>query len=85
MGKRNLRLELAPWYAGLANDGLKCAHAQFSVVWDWNGDRGIGKLLLHHDMAATLTHFQESMARKDGAHLLPGKDKEFTQRQSPFG
>lgn len=41
-----------PWYASLADDGLECTHTQFGMVWDRYGDRRIGKLLLHHDMAA---------------------------------
>nr|CBX31065.1 unknown protein [uncultured Desulfobacterium sp.] len=32
-----------------------------------------GKLLLHHDMAATLPNFFEPMPRKNSADLFPGE------------
>jgi hypothetical protein len=50
---------------------LKCTNTQFGVVWNWHGNRCIRQALLHHDMAATLPHLKESMARKDRTNLVP--------------
>jgi len=55
------------------------------MVWNRYGDRSMGKLLLHYDMAATLTHHQKSMVREDFAGLLSGEDTESTQLKPPFG
>ncbi len=34
------------------------------------GDRGTGKAFLHHNMAATLTYFDEPVPRQNGANFL---------------
>ena len=48
------------------------------MVWDWYGDRCIGKLLLHHDMAAALTHLGESMLLEDSAYRRARQDPKLT-------
>ena len=53
-------LELTPGHTRLADDGLKRTDTQFIMVWNRYSDRRVSEWLLHHDMAASLTHLQEN-------------------------
>ena len=68
---------------------MDCSVPIRNSAWLWTGDRygnrGIRKLLLHHDMAATLSDFLEPMPRKNSADLYPREDTKFTQWQPPLG
>jgi hypothetical protein len=42
------------------------------MIGDWNGGRGAARSSLHHDMAAALTNFGESLALENCANRAAG-------------
>lgn len=46
----------------LTNNGLECSNSDFVMVWNRNSDcTSLRKLLLHHDVATSSTHLNETM------------------------
>ena len=63
----------------LPDDRLQCADANFRVAGHRNGNGGIGQLLLHHDMTATLPYFDETMLSQNCTNLFAGQDTQLSQ------
>lgn len=58
-----------PRNAGLPNNASQCPNFQFSVIGNWNSDRGFNRALLHNHVAPSLTHEEESMRFQDFADI----------------
>lgn len=55
-----LRLELATWYAGLADDRLQGTGPNLLMVWNGNGYGSVGNFLLHDYVTAAASNFLET-------------------------
>ena len=75
-----LLLEISPAETRLADDGQKCSDHDFFVIRDGDGNSPSVFFLLHNDVAATTTDFNETMSCKDGTDFFTGKNRQFRQR-----
>ena len=59
----------------MPNDRHQRPGPQLFVIRYWNGDRVVGISLLHYHMAATSSHFDETMQRENPADLSTPKER----------
>lgn len=77
--RKMLFREIRPAETRLADDGQKCPYQDFSMIRNRNGYRAAILFLLHDNMAASTTDFNETVSYKDGADFFAGKNGQLRQ------